>query len=246
MRALIKSLAYKLSLISLATLGGFAPAKESTMKILKVKGQKAVVVLPEGDFEKGDDVRIFTGFYTQSSADNGIRKYRMGFDASVGQSTIEIVPDGGDAVETTGTSFAGTVTFGFNQKQFEFGPTLTIQNSSLENDGGSLETQALALGGFFDYNFSLNDTGVMYVPYVGLKLATLQESSKADTDSGSGDSDASGFLYSLEGGLKYFPYNDQVAFTGGARYQTVDIKDSDDEQQITTDIELFAGVSLYF
>ncbi|MEM7647392.1 MAG: hypothetical protein AAF203_10815, partial [Pseudomonadota bacterium] len=175
-------------LLWIATLGLALASGTSTadefIKIMKVKGQKAIVKLPNSNFQKGDEVKIASGLFTSGSEMNGRRKYRADFDISLGQDTVESIPDGGDSSETSTLGLDVDITFGFNGGVFEYGPIVNLEYSNAEAESSTTTTTNFGLGGFFEYNFAENTKGVEMVPYVGAQILYNSNSATTEPESG--------------------------------------------------------------
>ena len=217
------------------------------IKIMKVKGRKAIVKLPNANFEKGDEVKIDSGGFSSGSQMNGRRMYRADFDATLGQQTVETVPDGGESSTTSATGLDATLTFGWNQKQYEYGPIVSLEYASASSDAATSTTTGFGVGGFFEYNFAMNQQGVEMVPYVGGQLLYNSSNSTTEPDGGEAvESSSSGLTFGIEGGVKYFPFKDHIAINAGVRFRNTGLTDQDSNQTNTTEIGGFAGVAAYF
>jgi hypothetical protein len=238
-----------IAMMSVLVWSGSSSADEF-IKIMKVKGQKAIVKLPSANFQKGDEVKIQSGLFSAGMTNNGRRKYRVDFDAVLGQTSEEVAPESGDSTTSSGLGLDTDITFGFNQGQFEYGPILGLGYSNGERDTGTVTkvtTTSFDLGGFFEYNFKENKRGVELVPYVGVQLAYNSTSTTSEPEEGDAtETTSSGLAIGLEGGVKYFMFNDHFAINAGARFTNTSLTDQDSKKTTTTEIGLFSGVGVYF
>lgn len=210
------------------------------MKILKVKGDKAIVKLPDSSFKEGESVRLDRGVRSSENKMNGRRMYTTNISFAYQNTTEEIKSD--STTSDSGASLLSLVgRFGFNKVQYEYGPS--IEYSSQSDDSDDSEKTNLKIGGFFEYNFKPNQKGEMLVPYAGVSMFHRSYSSAV----GSADSESTGIGYDFEGGIKYFPYNDHFNIRGGLRWGSSSLENSDtDSTQTTTKTALFAGIGVYF
>ena len=208
------------------------------IRILKMKGDKAVVKLPDTNFEKGQNIRVDRGVWNETRELNGRRMYRTDFDAQISSVNTEVSTTAGSADGTvTLISFSGR--FGWNMKQYEVGPIFSYTATSGDSDESSL-----LAGGFFEYNFTMNEKGEIMIPYVGVDA----QFGTGSEESGGSDVSTSALAYGIYGGVRYLPFNDHFFVNGGLEYRnsTTSADDSSETELSITTFGAFAGFGAYF
>ena len=222
------------------------PAQASEfMKVLKRKGRRAVVELPDENFVEGQTVRLNRGIYTETSSGNARRDHRIDLDFSLSFSQAETTVGATDTTSSADTfAYALDFTWGINQGGYEIGPLLALAASTIEPETGTeTKAQEVRLGGFLDINFKDNVPGEKLIPYMGLRLFyqsdTVETLTKVKNNA---------FGASLEGGLKIFAWNDHLSFNMGPRLEYVTATTDDDTETETTTIGLsvFVGMGMYY
>jgi len=159
---MIKQITKTIALIffSITTLVLFnAEAEAQTFKVLRVKGNRALIQLPRGiTLEKGEtyavDADSSTAALTNAGSGIGSREHVVG---GSGQLSFESTQETGSADDTVITiSLNGR--YGWNKGKMEYGPSATILNRT-----GDLGVRRISVGGFYDYNLIENVPGVEVV-----------------------------------------------------------------------------------
>lgn len=209
---------------------------QTTARVLKVKGRKAIVELDDtGLLQRGDEIIVESRSASLQQYDTGSRKNSISGSGSFASISTETERDNvpNEKVETTTFTLEGR--YGWNIGVYEYGPVLSYSSSTVDSDNSS----NLSLGGFFDYNFyKANKPGVQLVPTSGVQVSFL--SANADSQSGSG------FGFTTYIGAKYFLLTQSLAFTGylNIDYQSVSFANNKTETSIGP--RLSVGLSQYF
>lgn len=192
------------SLLVITSLASFAHAQQA--KVIKVKGQQAIVQFPPGTPPVvGEMIPVGGEAQTESGAHTG-RGSRAHYLAAGG--TIYFTNNSATSNSTTGFTLDGR--YGWNQEIFEFGPLVTI---AYESTTGS-SSRKLAAGGFFDFNLVANKPGVPTVYGVG----AYADFGQSSTTTGSTDQTSSLVDVFVGGNVKWFGLADNVALRGDAGF----------------------------
>jgi hypothetical protein len=201
-------------------------------RILKVKGQQAIVQFPSGVkpqvgelINVGNDVNL-----DDSSGGAGSRQYLLGLSTSL---TFK----NNSQTSKSNTHFDVSGRFGWNLIQMEAGPI-----ASLAYDSGDLSSStAVLVGGFFDYNLVPNKPGVEMVYGIGGEASIGQSSNSVSSIS------TSIVDIFLGGFIKYWALKNSVAFRGDGGYDYY--RTAQSNSSTATSISGFVikgGLSVYF
>jgi hypothetical protein len=205
----------------------FFAAQANELKVIQVKGSRAVVSLPEGMMaQKGDVLKISDGSSSGGSVGAGSRNTRIDFTFAYSSLTAETAFGESD---TSTMELSGT--YGWNKGRMEYGPKISYEST----DTGSAKTTTMELGGFFEWNFTPNTSGVKLVPFVGGELAY------ASLDAGGAK--VSGFGFAGYGGAKYF-LTETISVPLFAKYGMQSL--SGDGDVDISGFSLGAGVAVYW
>lgn len=204
------------------------------IRVIKVKGRKGIVKFPPGsNYKKGDQIRIDSGVWQERGLDgNGLRRYSISGSLSFGQTNNSSKASG----VTTKTELGGvesTFQFGFNKRDYEFGPEVSYLISKVDDE----QTTTVSMGGFYYYNFLPNKPGAVFVPFAGGSLRLLSQ----DADSVKRD----GVGASIKGGVRWFPINDHVCAIGELVFDYASLN-SENVESTATGFTVRAGVGSYF
>ncbi|MCB0350686.1 MAG: hypothetical protein KDD38_05845 [Bdellovibrionales bacterium] len=223
-------------LIMLTLVFGLHSAHAASLKVLKIKGQKAIVQVPASmDVQVGDTLSVSEdggGESTFGRVEG--RGSRVDGAFTYASQTIDS-KTAGFSTSTDKTLMTITAEYGWNTGTFEFGPLVTYGSQSVSG----VDTSTWSLGGFFEYNFIENKPGELYVPYAGVSVGY------GSSDLGGGIT-YSGLDYGVYGGVKWFPLNDTLAFVPFLRYQSVTRDFDGDNGSTSKDMMLGFGVAKYF
>lgn len=198
------------------------PAWGEQVKVLKVKGNKAIIKVPPGTMiEKG---RIYTldtaGDRTMASEGDasssatsvatGPRTKLLGLTAKIFTGSTRSSP-GGTSVSTTQFEVEGR--YGWNDGKREYGPIGILDYVSFDRSS----SRVLAGGAFYDYNLVPNvpGTAMAYglgaVGTLGLLSATV----------GSESSSGSQVLLGGGGQIKWFPFGNSACVRGDGQIRYI-------------------------
>lgn len=191
--------------LSLLVICVASPALAQEARVIKVKGQQAIVTFPNGvKPQVGQMIDLNAGTVDGgSSMGTGSRDFTVG-----GSASLSFLNNSSTSKSTT--LFAIEPRFGWNMKQMEFGPTAILSYSS--TDGRTI--RIMGAGGFFDFNFVPNVSKTQFVYGVGGDLKYYQTS---DTVAGTETSTTDLVLFG-GGQAKYFLFSDNVAVRGDVGY----------------------------
>ncbi len=203
--------------------------------VLQVKGKKAIIEIKSNDKLKAGE----TYFVNQNIADDGFtpriknsRNYLISLEAAEFSSTKSDLPGA-----NTVSNFTLTTKLGWNKKDFEYGPSLSLSNT----DTGTQTTTITGFGGFFTYNFQPNTTGRDLIFSVD---ADLVISNRKDSFTGGASSSLSTTSFYMGPYAKMFILSSDYCFKGGFIY--VYEKNSGSNNVKTSGFALTVGLSNYF
>lgn len=175
-------------------------------KVIKVKGQQAIVQFPPGTPPVvGEMVPVGDSAQTEGGSHSG-RGSRAHLLAVAG--SIFFTNNSATSNSTTGFRLQGR--YGWNQEVFEFGPLAELDYSSTTGQS----SRTLLGGGFFDFNFVPNKPGIPTIYGVGATADVGQVS----TTTGSTDVSSSQFDLFVGGNVKWFGLSENVALRGDAGF----------------------------
>ncbi len=203
--------------------------------VLQVKGKKAIIEIKSNDKLKAGE----TYFVNQNIADDGFtpriknsRNYLISLEAAEFSSTKSDLPGA-----NTVSNFTLVSKFGWNKKDFEYGPAIGLSNT----DTGTQTTTVTGFGGFFTYNFQPNTTGRDLILSAD---ADLIVSNRKDSFTGGASSRLSTTAFYVGPYAKMFILSSDYCFKGGVRY--VYEKNSGSNNVKTSGFALTIGLSNYF
>jgi hypothetical protein len=209
-------------------------------KVLKAKGNKAIIQVISGDrLERGDELEIhFAGdslAISSSGLTLGTRAHSISGELSFSSTSTTIERANVPNSDEQQSAFAIDGKYGWNSGDYEFGPLLTYNGTTVDGENIS----SLRVGGFLEYNFlSPNRPGVELVPATGLSFELLN----ATLDSSSG----SGYGLTVYLGGKYFMLSDSLAFTGFLTFNQDNISYANDRKDTSQTTGLRFGIAQYF
>ena len=222
------------SLLVIATMSTLSQAHAQQAKIIKVKGQQAIVQFPNGTAPTvGQMIDVGGGGgdgATSSAPMNGRRDHLLGLSASL---TAASSSAGGSQ---TNLNFTGR--YGWNQAIMEFGPIVNLAYSSTPGR----TDRTLGAGGYFDFNFVENRSGVPLVYGVGAELNYGQQT----TTIAAVDSSTSLLELFAGGNLKWFGLSDHFALRGDAGLDVFRSTPSTGTATTLTGLSIKAGLAVYF
>ncbi len=203
--------------------------------VLQVKGKKAIIEVKSNDrLKKGE-----TYFVNQNIADDGFtpkiknnRNYLIGLEVAEFSSTKSDAPGA-----NTVSNFTLSTKFGWNLKDYELGPSLTISNT----DTGTQTTSVTGLGGFFTYNFQPNTTGRDLIFSVDGDLILT---TRKDSFNGGASNSSKTTAFYVGPFVKMFVLSSDYCFKGGLKY--IYEKNSGTSTVKVTGFALTVGLSNYF
>jgi hypothetical protein len=194
------------SLLVLASMSVGSLAQAQQAKVIKVKGQQAIVQFPNGVAPVIGEMIPVGGEAVSERGEKSSRASREHLLAIIG--SIYFFNNSATSNSTTGFSAQGR--YGWNLETFEFGPLGEIDYSSTTGQSD----RTLLGGGFFDFNFVPNKPGNEMIYGVGATADIGQVSStKASIES-----TTSQFDLFAGGNLKWFGLSDNVALRGDAGF----------------------------
>jgi hypothetical protein len=233
----------KASLLVFVLLAGSA-AHAQTFKVVKVKGNKAVIELPKGiTLEKDQSYAIDpeqSGQTASASEDTGSRARVLGgsMDLFFGSTTRKTPTR---SVTENGMQLSIDGKFGWNTGRMEYGPLLAF---GYESDSDS-KARTIALGGFFDYNAKPNTFGTETIYGLGARLSVGQIATETTVSSRT-SSDSSTILLVRAGPYaKWFIFGHSTCLRGdlGLEYSSVS---ADGSSTTTTGVGGTVGIETYF
>lgn len=177
------------------------PAIGQTGRVLKAKGNKAIV-----QFEKGTEIYQGDRVSLKESDKYDLKKGRLGLfqnrNYALTYSWISAQSSGASST----MSHAGRIFFGWNMRQFEVGPTFSVSTV----DVSSVKSQSIAVGARAKYNFTENTKDTEWVPafYGELSFASATTSTSTASSSSSNSSYGAGFQ------IDWFLIGNNVALGG--------------------------------
>lgn len=207
-------------------------------KVLKVKGNKAVIKVPSDvELSKGQILSTSTGEGDEDSSETSSvsRKYRVGgsFDFNNFTKTTSSSASSSASAKLMGLS----ILWGWNKKWAEYGPLFSYANE----EAGSSKTTDMFIGGYFEYNLKPLQPTSKTVSSIGAQLGINQ--SKVDNDTATAQ--GSGTTMQIYYAYKMFNWNNSIAVIPSVGYksETTDFKEY---KYTTSGIYISAGLSTYF
>lgn len=219
------------------------PAFGQQVKVLKVKGTKAVIRFPKNmEISKGQTLTIGGDEEDGDSGGKpmakGSRNTRIGLEFEMTSLTIDQKSSsGGTAVSADSNKLSLSALYGWNKGWAEYGPIFSYSS----DDDGSSKSTTMDIGGFFEYNFKTNKPGEWMVMAAGAQVAISQ----MQTETTSATADGSGYKLDVYFAAKLFPWSDTWAFTPSLGYRMAS-HDFDAYTWDTSGLVLSAAISAYF
>lgn len=243
MKTLSSPFAARLLMVGLlfgAVFSRMSEAMAQEIRVVKVKGQQAIVDFPKGVKPVvGQTLSVGSGSMGGSSSRDNLVAFQASM--SFGEETEEITGSDGATNEVSAslTDIALSGRFGWNKGRYEFGPLVEFGYQQEE----SLDTITLKLGGFFDFNINPNDGSRAFLfgptaeAYAGYESRSLSN----------GASDQTGPLFGayVGGFIKQFVMSDTVALRGDVGLQ-YDVADLTDVTSTTLGVLAKGGLAVYF
>lgn len=216
--------------------GNLAHAQQA--KVIKVKGQQAIVQFPPGTPPVVGEM-LNVGGSAQSeeggSTGRGSRAHSLAVSGNISFASVKT----DKPVETSSnvTSFEIAGAYGWNQEIFEFGPLVSIGYSSTTGRTG----RTLLAGGFFDFNLIPNRPGTPVVYGVGATASFGQDSQTIANV----DTTTSLLNFFAGGNVKWFGLSENVAIRGDAG---LNYSRNSGNNSTTTEmaLQIKAGLAFYF
>ncbi|MCB0386216.1 MAG: hypothetical protein KDD43_12555 [Bdellovibrionales bacterium] len=203
------------------------PAFAQEVKVLKVKGNKAVIRIPKDmDISKGQTLMIGGGGEEDEeggggamSKGSGSRNTAIAGTFSMESLSFERETAAGGKTTGDSTTMSLQVSYGWNKGWAEYGPVFVYEST----DSGTSKSTEFNLGGYFEYNFKVNKPGEWMIPAAGIQVAWAQLS----TESSSSSADGNGPVIDIYFSCKLFPWSDNFAIAPRLGYQmkTYDFSD---------------------
>ncbi len=210
-----------------------------SFKVDKVRGKKAIIEILDGRFVPGETYQVdgkskdqddeFSDFESKGRpvAAQRARFINFGFGFQSGSAKVSGI--GSDSV----TDFDIDLLYGWNRRQFEYGPMFQYSSKTIANSTSSI----LAIGGFYDYNL---------VPHTNAREWIYGLTGRASLGSYKQGA-LSGNLFALLGGLsiKHYPFhpaNFVIRADAGLAYQNRSTKPS----QTYTALDFKIALGYYF
>ncbi len=202
-----------MSVISLSSIG-----QADQPRIIKVKGQQAIVQFPQGTTPiVGESLSPGGSGSSDSGSHSGAGSRDHSLRMTIADLGIYTVSNGGGSRTqfdfATGSQAGPTyeVAYGWNLQNMEFGPVATLQYFSKTGESD----RNINAGGFFDFNFVPNVIGQTFIYGVGAEVTFGQQ-----TQTLAGGTDQTTSLLDLEllGTAKWFGLSDHFAVRGDAGF----------------------------
>lgn len=209
-------------------------ARAQQARILKVKGQQAIVQFPPGTkpqvgqmLDVGSDATVGMN---AGSAGAGAR------DNSIGVATELSFKNNSSSSKTT-TAFSLAARYGWNMVDWEIGPSGLLSYRSIDG----ISATAFGIGGFFDYNLVPNVPGTEMVYGVGTEVSFLSSSTSTSSVS------TTVIDLFVGGFLKYFALKNTVALRGdaGLEYDRTG-RSNTSTTDANTGLVIKGGLQVYF
>lgn len=182
----------------------FAQAQQA--KVIKVKGQQAIVQFPQGVLPTVGQTFDLSGGASGGGTLEGAPVRSGTRDHLIGLSTNLSFLSSSAGGSTSTFNFIGK--YGWNMQTIEFGPIATISYVSQTNQ----TDRTLGAGGFFDFNFVPNVSGQSFIYGVGAE-ATYSQFVRTLPP---GDTSTPILDLIVGGNAKWFGLSDHFALRGDA------------------------------
>lgn len=226
----------KLNISVIATImflfASFVEAQQ--LNVIQVKGNRAIVEIQTGEKLKVGESYAVGKVDGEVSLDpvasgKGSRNYLIGLDFSLSNTKTDV--SGAQSTMAIDT----TVKFGWNKKQYEYGPLFGLDYSK---SGSVKPTYTFGVGGFGTYNFQPN--------IIGTDLIFSGDAQFVFAQTKAGDADAV-TTTSLEVGpfAKWYGISDDHCIRGGLVFEWARTAPATGDIT-TTGIKAVVGISTYF
>lgn len=224
---------YILMSLLMFTVGSVSFAQEA--KVIKVKGQQAIVTFPSGvKPQVGQTIDLGGGGVSGESAGVGTGSRNNVIDVS---GEFSIMNNSSTSQTTTALSLSGR--YGWNMETMEYGPIVGL---AYESAPGS-SSRTLAAGGFFDFNFTPNKSGVRGVMGV---TGDAQFGQISQQIASTAESTSTVMNFFVGGTYKYFGFADNVAIRGDAGLEYDRTTPSSGTASTSTGLMTRLGLSFYY
>lgn len=207
------------------------------LNVIQVKGNRAIVEVQTGEKLKVGESYAVGKVDGEVSLDpvaagKGTRNYLIGLDFSLANTKSDAT--GAQSQLDIDT----TLKFGWNKKQYEYGPLATLDYSKY---GGNKPTVTWGLGGFGTYNFQPNIIGTELIFSGDAELSFGQRTETVVSQ------DVKTTLVSLTVGpfAKWYGLSDDHCIRGGLVFAW-DKASASGNSVATTGIKAVVGISTYF
>lgn len=196
------------------------------LNVIQVKGNRAIVEVQDGNtLSVGQTIHAGNG---SSSAGKGSRNKLIGLDVAFANTKPNI------AGSASTMSFTATGKYGWNHKDFEFGPVASL---NYIKESGKDATTAFGLGAFGTYNFQPNISGTSTIFSLDAEGLFTQQKTTGTS--------SSGMAFSAGPFMKWFGVSDDHAIRAGVVYSME--KSKVGNLDVTTSgFKAVAGISTYF
>lgn len=205
--------------------------------VQKIKGNKAIIEVSGGTLSAGKSYNLGGGSSTTSNSagGGGTRDHVVGGSFTF-RSGTDATSAAGASTSTKSSDMNLQTRFGWNSGDMEYGPILNYR--SVDSDFQGYHYSSLGAGGFFDYNFTPNLSGVSTI------FAVTAEGTYGNyaPKTGSGGNSMTAFL---GGSLKWFGFTGSTALRAdlGYDYQKITVGSA----SITSSgFAVRAGIATYF
>jgi hypothetical protein len=235
----MKHLLSPLLVLATISLASLSLANAQQAKVIKVKGQQAIVQFPPGTPPLvGEMLPVGGSAQTEDGAPRGrgSRGHLLGLSGNVSFKSSK-TETGSTSTSSNTTSFGVDGRYGWNEEIFEFGPLATLSYSSTTGQS----SRTLGAGGFFDFNLVPNRPGTPIVYGVGATASFGQATQTIANQ----DTTFSLIDVFAGGNIKWFGLSENVAIRGDAG---LDYLRTSGNNSTTTDtaFQIRAGLAFYF
>jgi len=169
-------------------------ANAETVRVEKVKGNQALIRLPQGmRVESGQELQVGKSSRMPAGKGSEGRDHKIG-----GSAEISSLSSANGTTSTSSTTIGVTGTYGWNTGTWEYGPQFSLVMMS-----ATTSATFYSVGGFIDYNLTANTPEVDFLWGAG-------GSASMSSTSGSGTS-SSGMNFFAGGFNKWFPLSHTVS-----------------------------------
>lgn len=221
------------TLLVVASVASLSQAQEA--KVIKVKGQQAIVQFPNGTAPVVGEMIPVGG---EAKTEDGGHRARGSRDHLLALAG-EIDFTNNSATSTSTTTFNIQGRYGWNQEIFEFGPLAGFLYTSTNG----LSTRTIYGGGFLDFNFVPNKPGNDFIYGVGVTGDFSQGTTSVSNGS---DQTTSYFELFAGGNIKYFGLSENVALRADAGFDFKKNSGLNGQSSNDVGLKILAGIAFYY